>query len=400
MGSEPSFEPRPVCWRCFRPESVCYCAHVTSVPTKTRVVILQHPRERDVPIGTARMASLCLPNAELHVGVNWEGSKVLANALGGPSRPAALLYPSPGARDVATQPPDGPITLIVVDGTWWQARKLVRQNPALAALPHVAFTPPHASEYQIRKEPQDDYVSTIEALVHTLGHLEGDPARFQALLAPFRAMIASQLTFIHTRRDGVRRHSPKPRKPARSPFPSWLGARAEELVCVVGEANALPRDALDRAPDELLHWVAVRVLSGERFEYVVRPRRALAPRTECRVAIDASGLDRGGTLAELGAAWAEFSCPNDVICSWGHYALALFGHEIGPLPNTGIDLRDLARLYAKRKVGTLDECHARLFEGAPVPPPLAQGRAGHRLALLSSMAMRFAALAKTATDHP
>ena len=37
--------PRPVCARCRRPSAVCYCAHLLSLPTRTRVVFLQHPRE-------------------------------------------------------------------------------------------------------------------------------------------------------------------------------------------------------------------------------------------------------------------------------------------------------------------------------------------------------------------
>nr|MDQ3300003.1 DTW domain-containing protein [Myxococcota bacterium] len=47
--------------RCRRPQVVCYCAALPRIDTSTRVVILQHPRERDMAIGTARMASLCLP---------------------------------------------------------------------------------------------------------------------------------------------------------------------------------------------------------------------------------------------------------------------------------------------------------------------------------------------------
>ncbi len=92
--------PRAVCSGCRRPASVCYCRHVTPLETTTRIVLLQHPRERDVPIGTARMANLCLPNAELYVGVKWSGSAALTRALSDPTRPAALLYPSPGAIDV------------------------------------------------------------------------------------------------------------------------------------------------------------------------------------------------------------------------------------------------------------------------------------------------------------
>ena len=71
-------------------------------------MLLQHPRERDVAIGTARMASLCLPNATLHVGLHWDDSAELAALLADPERPPILLYPGPGARDVQRDPPPGP----------------------------------------------------------------------------------------------------------------------------------------------------------------------------------------------------------------------------------------------------------------------------------------------------
>jgi len=120
-----------MCLRCRRPARVCYCAALPHLPTRTRVVILQHPRERDMPIGTARMASLCLPSAELHVGVRWSEHPALAAALADPARPPILLYPGAGARDVLREPPPGPVTLVVVDGTWSQARTVVRDNPIL-----------------------------------------------------------------------------------------------------------------------------------------------------------------------------------------------------------------------------------------------------------------------------
>ena len=121
-------EPRAVCSRCRRAQSVCYCKHLTSIPTRTRIAFLQHTRERGVAIGTARMASLCLPNSELHVGVDWVGSPALARVLGDPERPPALLFPGDDAIDITRDPPIGPITLVVVDGTWRQVKKVVRKQ--------------------------------------------------------------------------------------------------------------------------------------------------------------------------------------------------------------------------------------------------------------------------------
>ena len=94
-----------------------------------------------MPIGTARMATLCLPGAELHVGVRWD-DETLGRVLEDPARPPVLLYPGEGAVDVLTDPPRGPVTLVVVDGTWWQAKKIVAREPASAGASALRVHPP------------------------------------------------------------------------------------------------------------------------------------------------------------------------------------------------------------------------------------------------------------------
>ncbi len=385
MLGSPDFEPRAVCARCRRPTSVCYCKHLSSIDTRTRIVLLQHPRERDMAIGTARMASLCLPNSELHVGVHWQGSPALARALSDPSRPAALLYPGENAIDVGTHPPPGPVTLVVVDGTWWQAKKLVRENPELASLPRYTFTTPTPSEYRIRKEPNDAYVSTIEALVHVLGALEGDKERFRALLLPFRAMIDAQIACEKLVGSGRVRH-PKKQRPFKPRVPTHLGEHAKDLVCVVGEANAWPYSCPERAlslPDELVHWVAHRLSTGETFDFVIAPKNPLAPKTASYVGLSSDELARGGSMAQLFDRWRGFLRESDVICSWGRYATALFVASGGYLPATRFDLRQVARVFTSGKVGTLEE-FARSV-GEP-PTSLGVGRGGMRVAQIAATA--------------
>lgn len=337
-------EPRAVCWTCRRPAVVCYCRFVRQVKTRTRVVILQHPRERDVPINTARIAPLCLPEAELHVGLDWERLPCADD----PSRPAVLLYPDKDAIDVEERPPPGPVTLVVVDGTWSQARTLVRRSPALAALPRYAFRPRAPSDYRIRKEPHESYVSTIEALVAVLGVLEGDPARMEALLEPFRAMVEAQLAYARgsagTRHQAARRE--RLARPPRVPAPiRFLRERAADLVCVHGEANSWPYDAPERAtcPDELVMWVARRPATGEELRAFVAPRNPLCPTTPHHLGVPAEHLLGGEALDAFRERWAAFLRPRDVMCSWGPYAPDLLRAAGGAFPSKRVDLRPAAR---------------------------------------------------------
>jgi DTW domain-containing protein YfiP len=367
-----------VCSRCRRAQSVCYCHKIPQLPTKTKVVILQHPRERDKAIGTARMASLCLPDSELHVGVRWGEHAALARALSDETRPAALLFPGPGAKDILTERPPGPITLVVVDGTWSQAKTVVRDNPILQALPRYAFATPEPSQYRIRKEPNDQFVSTIEALMHVLGVLEGDPGGFRALLEPFRAMVDMQLHCQATRPQRRFRQERGPR-PERPRLPPALTSRFEDLVCVVGEANAWPykKDA-SHEPDELVHWVAVRVATGERFEQLAAPRNRLSPNTAFHARLDAATLGAAGSREALFAAFAAFTRPSDIIAAWGHYGPNLY-RECGGTLAPHHDLRALCQRLVNKKFGSLEDA-----AGSVGPPrePLGMGRGGVRLAAL------------------
>jgi DTW domain-containing protein YfiP len=361
---------------------------VTTFATRTRVVVLQHPRERDVPVNTARIASLCLPDAEVHVGLQLPEAVLRADPL----RPAALLYPGPGAVDVERAPPPGGITLVVVDGTWSQARKLVKLNPALAALPRYAFRPRSPSEYRIRREPNEDYVSTLEALIHVLGVLEGDRERFLPMLRPFRAMVEGQIAFASSSQRRSRIRTPRVRVAAdpRERLPGALRERPHDLVCVHAEANAWPYHVTQRAayPDELVQWVATRPATGESFEAMVAPRHPLCTNTPRHLGIEGDALLRGMTREILRVRWAAFQRPEDVVCAWGTHPVTLFEGAGGVLPATRVDLRRAARTYSNVAVGTMDACREGF--GLTAPPPCGSGRAGQRLATLAAIASFFA----------
>jgi len=357
--------------------TVCYCASIRELPTRTRIVILQHPRERDMPIGTARMASLCLPQSQLHVGMRWDDHAAVTRALSDPERPAALLYPGPGAKNILAERPQGPITLVVVDGTWSQAKTVVRDNPILQALPRYAFAAPEPSQYRIRREPHVEYVSTIEALMHVLSVLEDDPVSFRALLEPFRAMVDAQL-HAQAQRPERRYRQPRGPRPVRPRLPAALSERFGDLVCVGAEANAWPYAARSESPDELVHWVAVRPSTGERFERLARPVHPLSPSPTFPTKPDGSATQAAPPRAELLAAFARWLRPTDIVAAWGHYSPNLYV-ESGGVLGERLDLRGAAQRLTNKKLGPLEGYAETL---GPPGEPLGAGRGGRRLAAL------------------
>ncbi len=199
---------RPTCRRCLRPEPFCVCDGLGPIPSRTRVLILQHPREARLAICSARLTRVALANAELHRGVSFEGDPRVREAIA--ARGTALLFPGGvRAEDAAADPP---ATLVVVDGTWLQADKMLAANPAVASLPRIALSPTRPSGYgELRREPAEGHLSTIEAVALALGALERDPARFEPMGVAFRRAVALQLECARGDRRSPR-HRPSARR--------------------------------------------------------------------------------------------------------------------------------------------------------------------------------------------
>lgn len=182
--------PRPTCSRCQRPLNRCLCALIPDLDSRTRLLILQHPSETTHALNTARLAALGLRNAKLQVG---EVFDELPQWLALPGYRACLLFPGEQAMPLQPcQPDELPLLLVVPDGTWRKARKLLHLNPLLAALPRVSLSDAPVSRYRLRKVPEVGALSTIEAIVCALETLE-TPSCFQALLRPFDALIEGQI---------------------------------------------------------------------------------------------------------------------------------------------------------------------------------------------------------------
>lgn len=183
---------RAQCSRCLRPQTHCLCALIPQLDSRTRVLLLQHPSEVGHALNTARLADLGLLNAELRVGEVFED---LATLLNPPGYQARLLFPGEGAQLIDTAEPSDeslPWLLVVPDGTWRKARKLLHLNPLLAQLPRVTLPEGAVSRYRLRKAPGPGALSTLEAIVQALEILEVQTS-FTPLLRPFEALIEGQI---------------------------------------------------------------------------------------------------------------------------------------------------------------------------------------------------------------
>jgi DTW domain-containing protein YfiP len=184
---------RTACYACFKPQVACICDSIEPVANRTGIVILQHPRERFHPIGTTRIARLALHRVRVECLAPWaDGAAVRARVPHG----AALLYPTADAPDLATlAPAERPRHLVLLDATWFHAKKMYDAHAWLRALPRVGLTPVRPSRYRIRREPKSHCLGTLEAIVDALRILEPGTRGLEGLLRSFDAMIARQAAY-------------------------------------------------------------------------------------------------------------------------------------------------------------------------------------------------------------
>lgn len=197
-----------ICATCLKPEHLCVCAAVQPVETRLFVLILQHPQEKREALGTAHIAHLQIANSTLRTGLSWPNLKrILGQDVD--HRRWAVLYLGPASAgnpevedevsvvDKAGKPlADSAAVLsdldgiILLDGTWSQAKTLWWRNPWLLKCRRIVLRPRARSLYgQARREPRRESVSTLEAAALVLSAVEGDPGLSDRLLAPFRLLL-------------------------------------------------------------------------------------------------------------------------------------------------------------------------------------------------------------------
>lgn len=141
---------------------LCVCPLVPRLRSRTTVVVFAHPREIDKPTNTGRFVSRSLEGALFVDGTV---------ALVAPAPGAAVLFPTDEAEELTA---DSEVSsLYVPDGTYRQARRLLKRQEGLADLPRVALPRTIRAVGHLRRGVRPDFLSTYEAVARALGLLDG-----------------------------------------------------------------------------------------------------------------------------------------------------------------------------------------------------------------------------------
>jgi DTW domain-containing protein YfiP len=172
------------------------------VDNRLFVLILQHPQERREALATAAATVAALRRARLVAGLSWPNLSRLLGRRSDPKRWGVLYLGSArpaslgqgreiillGRDGKALADPDAILRglegIVLIDGSWKEAKTLWWRNPWLLKLHRLVVNPPRPARLgRLRREPRPEALSTIEAAALVLRHLEAGPAAADTLLA-------------------------------------------------------------------------------------------------------------------------------------------------------------------------------------------------------------------------
>ena len=188
------------------------------------ILILQHPQEpsrKDKEISSATLLKEVVGPVHIATGLSWRSLEAATQNFETVEQDPELKKPSlwatlylgtkkqgqtdamePGIYylDKKGLPKDAPENatiggLILLDGTWAQAKTLWWRNAWLLKSQRIYIVPKSKSLYgNLRKEPRPECVSTIEAAAETLSFLGINPEVENALKARFQESLKKAKT--------------------------------------------------------------------------------------------------------------------------------------------------------------------------------------------------------------
>ena len=197
---------RELCLKCLKSTKACLCSFIKPFETNSTFCILMHPMEAyKEKVGTGRATHLFLKNSKLLIGVNFNDNKNFIKLVNDESYFPLILYPGENAINLSSKNSadlavlkDKKLLIIVIDGTWPCAKKIMRESTILHSLPRLSFNNDNESNFSIKHQPDKYCLSTIESVHKVINllathEIEKPSPNYHDLLKYLDEMVAFQI---------------------------------------------------------------------------------------------------------------------------------------------------------------------------------------------------------------
>lgn len=169
------------CQYCQVAQQDCLCEHQPSPSDEVAVLLLVSDNEVFKPSNTGR---LILDTVEEAFAFQWsrtEPEQDMLDLLNDPRYQPIVVFPDQYvedktrlvASDATSKDFQRKPLLILLDGSWREARRMFNKSPYLNALPVLSINPDQVSQYMMRRSDNEQHLATAEVaslVFQQLGH--------------------------------------------------------------------------------------------------------------------------------------------------------------------------------------------------------------------------------------
>lgn len=159
--------------------SHCLCEYAKpEIESGIKFLFLMHPKEaKHQRTGTGRLCKIALRDSEIIVGLDFSKNERFNQLINDKNYFPLVMYPG---DDAWTAKREGfreavgsrKLLVILIDATWFCAKKIIEHNPFLLTLPKVSFYGTYRSIFTFKREPKPEYISTIETCYYFIKELQ------------------------------------------------------------------------------------------------------------------------------------------------------------------------------------------------------------------------------------
>lgn len=202
------FPKETFCFKCHRLAKNCLCHLIKPFSTKMKFVVLMHPMEaKKEKMGTGRISLAMLENSQMIMGVDFTADEEVNKLINDPQNVCLTMYPGEKSLNVSDHDVTGLQTILdsnknvivfLIDGTWPCAKKMMRLSKNIQALPRISFSATHQSIFEIKEQPADYCLSTLESIHFFIQEcnrrgLEQTDKKEDQMIVVFKEMIQFQM---------------------------------------------------------------------------------------------------------------------------------------------------------------------------------------------------------------
>ncbi|SFC45983.1 tRNA-uridine aminocarboxypropyltransferase [Pseudoalteromonas denitrificans] len=161
------------CDHCLIDINECICDGIEQAQCGLAVCMLMYHNESFKPSNTGRLIADIIPNNFAFRWDRTEPDEALLTLLKDPQYQPIVIFPEDNvspARIMSTiaRENDKTLLLIFLDGTWREAKKMIRKSPYLDDFPVLAISPDKMSEYKLRVAIHEHHLGTAEVAIMVL----------------------------------------------------------------------------------------------------------------------------------------------------------------------------------------------------------------------------------------